>query len=306
MRGQGLIILGVAILIGLAAVFLANNYLGRVEQKQVTSPQGMVKVAVAAVPLDFGAQITPDKVRLVDWPAEALPEGTFSSVPQLLPMNHTRVALRPMTANEPILRSKISGEGGRAAISAVLDPTKRAIAVRVSDVAGVAGFVLPGDVVDVLVTRTPVAMNGNGGGQQITDILLQKIRVIAIDQEANDNADKPAIGRTATLEVSQVDAQKLALAQTVGQLSLALVNPAAETSPTVETVSTEDLRDGAYVGGYADRAPRYQPPPIAYGGPPAMPRGGAPKPPAPNPDLMVTVVRGTTNSSYEVGRYVRH
>jgi len=299
MRGQGLIILGVAILIGLAAVFLANSYLGRVEQQQTSSPQGTVKVAVASVPLDFGVPITPDKVRLVDWPANSLPEGTFSSIPQLLPMNHTRVALRPMAANEPILRSKISGEGGRAAISAVLDPTKRAVAVRLSDVAGVGGFVLPGDVVDVLVTRTP--MNPNGNSQQITDVLLQKVRVIAIDQDASDSTDKPAIGKTATLEVAQVDAQKLALAQQVGQLSLALVNPASETSPTVETVSTDDLRDGAYVGGYSDGAPRYQPPPL-LSAPPAGPRA-APRKPA-NPDLTVMIVRGTTNSSYEVGRYV--
>jgi len=299
MRGQGLIILGVAILIGLAAVFLANSYLGRVEQQQTTTTQGMVKVAVASVPLDFGTPITPDKVRLVDWPAGSLPEGTFSSIPQLLPMNHTRVALRPMAANEPILRSKISGEGGRAAISAVLDPTKRAVAVRVSDVAGVAGFVLPGDVVDVLITRTP--MVANGASQQITDILLQKVRVIAIDQDASDNTDKPAIGKTATLEVAQVDAQKLALAQQVGQLSLALVNPASETSPTVETVSTDDLRDGAYVGGYSDGAPRFQPPPL-LSAPPAGPRA-PPRKPA-NPDLTVMIVRGTKDSSYEVGRYV--
>jgi len=291
--------LGVAILIGLAAVFLANSYLGRVEQQQTTTAQGMVKVAVASVPLDFGTPITPDKVRLVDWPASSLPEGTFSSIPQLLPMNHTRVALRPMAANEPILRSKISGEGGRAAISAVLDPTKRAVAVRLSDVAGVGGFVLPGDVVDVLVTRTP--MNPNGNSQQITDILLQKVRVIAIDQDASDSTDKPAIGKTATLEVAQVDAQKLALAQQVGQLSLALVNPASETSPTVETVSTNDLRDGAYVGGYSDGAPRFQPPPL-LSAPPAGPRA-PPRKPA-NPDLTVMIVRGTKDSSYEVGRYV--
>ena len=299
MRGQGLIILGVAILIGLAAVFLANSYLGRVEQQQTSSPQGTVKVAVASVPLDFGTPITPDKIRMVDWPTGSLPEGTFSSIPQLLPMNHTRVALRPMAANEPILRSKISGEGGRAAISAVLDPTKRAVAVRLSDVAGVGGFVLPGDVVDVLVTRTP--MNPNGNSQQITDVLLQKVRVIAIDQDASDSTDKPAIGKTATLEVAQVDAQKLALAQQVGQLSLALVNPASETSPTVETVSTDDLRDGAYVGGYSDGAPRYQPPPL-LAAPPGGPRA-APRKPA-NPDLTVMIVRGTKDSSYEVGRYV--
>ncbi|WEK42513.1 MAG: Flp pilus assembly protein CpaB [Candidatus Sphingomonas colombiensis] len=290
--------MGVAILLGFAAVFLANSYLGRVEQRQANSPQGTVKVAVARVPLEFGAQITADKVRLVDWPAEALPVGTFTSLPQLLPMNHTRVVLRPMTANEPILRSKISGEGGRAAISAVLSPDKRAVAVRVGDVAGVGGFVLPGDVVDVLVTRTPTGPNS--GGRQITDVLLQKVRVIAVDQDANDNSDKPAIGKTATLEVAQVDAQKLALAQQVGQLSLALANPAADVTPVVGTVSTEDLRDGAFVAGVADARPRYQPRPVVYTRPPRVAR-----PAAPNPDLAtITVVRGTKDSSYEVGSYV--
>lgn len=299
MRGQGLIILGVAILVGLAAVFLANSYLGRVEERQATTPKGMAKVAVARVPLEFGTVITPDKIALIDLPMDTLPQGTFSSVSQLLPMNRTRVALRPMAVNEPILRSKISGEGGRAAISAVLKPDMRAAAVRVGDVAGVGGFVLPGDVVDVLVTRTPP--NANGAGQ-ITDILLQKIRVIAIDQDASDSADKPVIGKTATLEVSQVDAQKLALAQQVGQISLVLANPSAVTSPTVETVSVEDLRDGAYVGGYSDKAPIYQPMTWPAAAPPRrIARSTAP---APSGDSStVLIVRGTKDSSYEVRHY---
>lgn len=303
MRGQGLIILGVAILVGLAAVFLANSYLGRVEERQATTPRGMAKVAVARVPLEFGTVITPDKITLIDLPMDTLPLGTFSSVSQLLPMNRNRVALRPMAVNEPILRSKISGEGGRAAISAVLKPDMRAAAVRVGDVAGVGGFVLPGDVVDVLVTRTPP--NANGGGQ-ITDILLQKIRVIAIDQEASDSADKPVIGKTATLEVAQVDAQKLALAQQVGQISLVLANPSAVTSPTVETVSVDDLRDGAYVGGYSDGAPTYQPP-MAWSAAPPPPRRTRSIAPAPSADSStVLIVRGTKDSSYEVRHYGAH
>jgi pilus assembly protein CpaB len=302
MRGQSLIILGVAILIGLAAVFLANSYLGRVEQQQATVPQGMVKVAVARVPLDFGVPITADKVRLVDWPRESLPEGTFSSIPMLLPMGHGRVALRPIQVNEPILRSKLSGEGGRATISAVLKPDMRAAAVRVSDVAGVAGFILPGDTVDVLVTRTLTGGTGNGG--QITDVLLQKVRVIAIDQDASNNADKPVIGKTATLEVRQVDSQKLALAQQVGSLSLVLTNVAAEASPTVETVGVDDLRDGAYVGGYNDHAPSYRPEPVSYA--PAAPLRRPARRPARAASATtstVQVVRGTKDSSYEVGHY---
>lgn len=301
MRSQSLIILVAAILFGLLAVFVANAYLGRVEQKQATAAQGTTKVAVARVPLEFGTPVTPDKVKLVDWPTDALPDGTFGSIALLTPMGKTHVALRPIQPNEPILRSKLSGEGGRAAISAVLKPGMRAASVRVNDVAGVAGFVLPGDTVDVLITRTPIDPQANG--QQITDVLLQKQRVIAIDQDANDNSDKPSIGKTATLEVSQVDAQKLALAQQVGTLSLVLRNAEGETSPTVETVSVEDLRDGAHVGGYSSRAyiPGPAPAPrVRYFRRAAPAAAAAPKPSLPT----VEIVRGTKNSSYEVGRYV--
>ncbi|MCP3729537.1 Flp pilus assembly protein CpaB [Sphingomonas sp. MG17] len=300
MRSQSIIILAIAVVIGLAAVFLANSYLGRVEQTQAQTAQGTRKVAVARVPIDFGAQITPDKVKLIDWPAESIPAGAFHSIEQLLPMGKARVALRPMLTDEPILRPKLAGEGGRATISAVLKPGMRAAAVRVNDVAGVAGFVLPGDVVDVLVTRSPADMSGGGG--QITDVLLQKVRVIAIDQDANDNTDKPVIGKTATLEVTQLDSQKLALAQQVGTLSLVLGTVAGDTNPSVETVSVEDLRDGAFVGGYS--APR----PVAFrpSGPasPPPPRAAAPRQRAAAPlGSEIQVVRGTENKSYEVGRY---
>jgi len=298
MRAQSLIILGVAVLIGLAAVFLANNYLGKVEQKQATAPQGMVKVAVARVPLDFGAQLTPDKVKLVDWPASSIPPGTFASINQVAPAGTSRVALRRIEVGEPILRSKLSGAGGRASIAAVLQPDMRAAAVRVSDVSGVAGFVLPGDTVDVLVTRR--LTDQEGSAQDVTDVLLQKVRVLAIDQDASDSTDKPTLGKTATLEVSQVDAQKLALAQQVGTLGLVLANPAAEPSPAVETVSVEDLRDGAYVGDLTrPRAVRTMP--VSYDPPP---RRWRPAPPRPSVSTStVQIVRGTKDMSYEVGHY---
>jgi len=298
MRSQSLIILAVAVLIGLAAVFLANAYLGRIEQKQAQSVEGTTKVVVARVPLEFGVPVTADKVRLVDWPLGSLPDGAFNSIEQLTPMGKSHVALRPIQVNEPILKSKLSGEGGRATISAVLRPDMRAATVRVNDVAGVAGFVLPGDTVDVLITRTPTDPQGNGA--QITDVLLQKVRVIAIDQDANDNSNKPVISKTATLEVSQVDSQKLALAQQIGTLSLVLRNAEGEVNPVVETVSVEDLRDGAYVG-------RYSPPPTRSYVPRARVIRRAAPPAATAPTTTtVQVVRGTRDSSYEVGRYVRY
>ena len=295
LQGRSLIILAVAVLLGICAVIIANSYLGGVQQQaqQADAGKGMVKIAVARSPLEFGTPVTPDKVRFVDWPSWSVPEGSFNSTEQLFPAGKTHVVLRPMAANEPILSSKLSGEGGRATLAALLRPDMRAFAVRVSDATGVAGFVLPGDVVDVLVTRSA----GTDNAQQITDVLLQNIRVVAIDQDASDDKSDPKVGKTATLEVSQTDAQKLALAQQVGSLSLALKKAADDPRPLVETVATDDLRDRAYAGGFSSPGPA---PSIAA--PLHRVRYGfvAPR----RKPLTVEVVRGVTSKDYEVGRYV--
>lgn len=297
---RSLIILGLAVLLGLAAVFIANSYLSREEKRQAEVPQGMAKVVVARVPLPFGTPITADNIRVVDWPRDSVPAGSFHAPLQLTSVGKARVVIRPMEANEPILASKLSGEGGRATISAVLEPDMRAAAIRVGDVAAVGGFVMPGDTVDVLVTRQlsdPV----DGSTGQVTDVLLQAIRVLAIDQNANDTSKDPQIGKTATLEVSQVDAQKLTLAQAVGTLTLVLRNVADKPNPAVQTVSVEDLRDGAYVGGYSSPA-RYAP--ASYSPPPRWrPVRRRPKGPALPATATVEIVRGTKGMSYEVKRY---
>ena len=297
---RSLIILGLAILLGLAAVFIANSYLSREEKRQAEVPQGMAKVVVARVPLPFGTPITAENIRVVDWPRESLPDGTFHAPLQLTSLGKARVVIRPMEANEPILASKLSGEGGRATISATLKPNMRATAVRVSDVAAVGGFVMPGDTVDVLVTRQ--VTDSIGGAAQVTDVLLQAVQVIAIDQNANDTSKDPQIGKTATLEVTQIDAQKLTLAQTVGALTLVLRNVADQTSPAVETVSVEDLRDGAYVGGYAGPAPRVTQ--ASYTPSPSWrPVRRRPKTSVLAATATVEVVRGTKGTNYEVKRY---
>lgn len=291
-QGRSFIILAVAVLLGICAVIVANAYMGGVEnqQKQEITGKGMVRIAVANAPLDFGTPISSEKVRFIDWPSWSVPEGAFTSTEQLFPAGKTHVVLRPMAVNEPILASKLTGEGGRATLAAVLRPGMRAFAVRVSDASGVGGFALPGDVVDVLITRQPPGDNA----AQITDILLQNIRVIAIDQNAKDDKSDPIVGKTATLEVNQVEAQKLALAQQVGALSLALKKADDEAKPLVETVGIDDLRDGAYAGSYSSAAPAAAPiHRVRYGF--TAPRR---KP------MTVEVVRGVASKDYEVGRYV--
>ena len=264
-----LIALGVAIVLGLAAVFLANSYIGGKERQAYQG--STTKVAVAQVPLAYGTDITPDKVRFVDYPNSSIPPGAFTNAAQLMPQGQKRVALMPISVNEPILPGKISGAGQGASIAALLPDGMRAATVRINDISGVAGFVQPNDSVDVLITRTM----GGDQASQATDVLLQNIRVLAIDQQAKNADGTPKVGRAATLEVNPVDAQKLALAQQVGDLSLVLRKPGEQNNPVVETVSMNDLRYNMYGGA------RY-PAPAVVGTFAAATPAPAPKPrPAP-------------------------
>ncbi|HEX6740886.1 MAG TPA: Flp pilus assembly protein CpaB, partial [Sphingomicrobium sp.] len=199
---QTMIALAAAILLGLIAVFVANAYLtGREKQVALT---GTTKVAVAAVPMAYGTDITPDKVKFVDYPTASIPPGAFADTAQLLPEGKQRFALMTIAINEPVLASKISGAGQGASISSLLATGMRAATVRIDDVSGVAGFVQPNDTVDVLITRTQAG--GSSGDSQVTDVLLQNVRVLAIDQEAKNADGTPKLARSATFEVSPLDA----------------------------------------------------------------------------------------------------
>ena len=298
LRRQSLIALGIAVVLGLLAVFLVNTFLIAKDSQTDQAPTGTTKVAVALVPLDYGVEVTPEKVRFVDYPTASLPPGTFRSQAELLPMGKTRLALRPIQINQPLLSADLTGEGQGASIAALLPDGQRAAAVRINDVSGVAGFVRPNDSVDVLITR-------DATGAQITDVLLQNIRVIAMDQDAKSANGQPAVARTATLEVNPLEAQKLALGQQIGQLSLVLRKPGAEQdNPLVETVSLDDLRYSAYGGA---RYPAAVPTaavarPVVVVRP--VVRRHAPVRPAPPPN-SVEVLRGVTSSKYEVGGYGR-
>ena len=301
MRRQTLIALGIAVVLGLFAVYLANVFLTQTEQKAVVTPTGMTKVAVAAVPLDYGVELTPDKVRFADYPAASVPPGSFRNISELLPGGKRRVALRPMLVNEPILATKISGEGQGASIAALLPDGKRAAAVRINDVSGVAGFVQPNDSVDVLITRQVAGAED----AQLTDVLLQNVRVIATDQDAKGADGKPTLAKTATLEVDPIDAQKLALAQQIGQLSLVLRKPGEEqNNPVIETVSLQDLRYSLYGGGTRYPAAAGSQAQVRRVATPRVARRTAPARTPPQPRTnSVQIVRGTEGNSYEVGDY---
>jgi pilus assembly protein CpaB len=300
MRRQTVIALAVAIVLGLFAVLFANAYIGRTDQKLAQVNQGMTKVAVAAIPLDYGTDITPDKVKFVDYPSASLPAGVFSNYNQLAPAGKRRVVLRPIALNEPILPTKLAGEGLGPSIAYLLPDGMRAAAVRINDVSGVAGFIQPMDTVDVLITRSLPENN-----RQVTDVLLQAVKVIAIDQNATGADGKPVVAKTATLEVNPMDAQKIALAQNVGSLSLVLRKPGEQQDAgRVATVSMNDLRYSYYgtapaASQPAQVTPAAAPRRVVVRRPAPVVRSAPPRP-ATN---SVEVVRGTTGSNYEVGGY---
>ena len=208
---RGLMMILVALVAGIAAVVLAGRWLST-QTNLATN-----KVAVAAVDLGIGQQIAPEQVRMVDWPAGSVPAGAFTKAEAL----DGRVAKVNVLRDEPVLESKLAPVGTKGGLSAVIAEGKRAITVRVNDVIGVAGFALPGNYVDVLVSTKDERKSQD---ENVSKIVLERILVLAVAQEASRDETKPKVVNAVTLEVTPEQAEKLDLARSVGQLSLVLRN----------------------------------------------------------------------------------
>ena len=229
-----------ALIFGAAAVFLARQYLLTQRAAPGVTVAGNVStVVVAAKDLAFGTRLTADDLKEVNWPADSLPQGAFPTKDKLLASSP--VVIRRLAANEPVLPSKLSGPTARTSLSSQIGDSLRAVSVRVNDVVGVAGFILPGDRVDVMVTREIDKEH------RITDIVLQNTKVIGIDQNADEDASGTHVVKSVTLEVTPDQAQQLVLAGSVGELGLALRNYLDVNSIPVRTVTVADLRYGGPV-----------------------------------------------------------
>ncbi len=253
MRSSTIIMIAVAAVFGLLAVYVAQSWLAAQSEARLrsleaskTKPTATVTLVVASRQLRFGNEVTAASLRELPWPAEALPLGAFRSIKELL-AHGRRVVLTAIEANEPVLASKITGQGERATLSAMIGEGHKAMTIRVNDVDGVAGFVLPGDRVDVMLSRTIEK------GVAVNDVVLKNVKVLAIDQLADERADKPSVAKAVTLEVDIAGAQKLALASQIGTLALALRKAGdAEPTPTRPitvtdlTSKTSDVDDGGH------------------------------------------------------------
>lgn len=209
-------LLGIAVAGGSA--YGAREYLRQTAATAATDPtNGLVTAIVAGRDIEFGQPIQPQMLQIISWPREALPVGAFTDLDALLPQNGglPRRAKDNMAQGELILAAKVSDFGEKVTIVQTLGENTRAMSIRVDAVTGVGGFVTPGDTVDIVLTQ--------GGGEELRAItIMQNIRVIGVDQLANEQENAPVVARTVTVEVTPEDSQKLALAQSAGTLSLTL------------------------------------------------------------------------------------
>lgn len=235
--------LGASAVLGLGALVVAKAVLpngqGKGAHGAVASPG--VPVVLAAGPIPYGTKLQPKDLTVVQLPQSAAPQGAYSTVAQVLKADSggAPVALVAMSPHEAVLADKLSGAGARPTLAAAISEGMRAYTIGVTEVAGGGGHILPGDHVDVVLTRG-VDVDSQTK-KLVTDIVIQNVKVLGMDLNADPSSTKAAVAHTATLEVSVDDAERLALAAQTGSLSLALRRAGSAEMLPVRAVLASDL-----------------------------------------------------------------
>ncbi len=244
------LVFGFVLLLGLGlagfAVYMAKGYIEaneaelareRANRSQIVPT---AEVFVTARAIRYGDKLTKEDVKKVRWPLEGIPEGAFTEEETLFPPGQDpRTVLRAMEPGEALMSVKLTQPGQDAGVGSKLSPGMRAFAIRVDVASGVSGFLRPGDRVDVYWTGT--AASASGGAREITKLIQPAIKVIAIDQSADEDRSAPSVARTVTVEVSPVEVAKLAQAQATGRLQLSLVGASEEGTYEAVEVNQREL-----------------------------------------------------------------
>jgi pilus assembly protein CpaB len=265
-KGKIIPMLGLAVVFGGLSIYAADSWIKSqtrdLETVASVTPTPTApaivtkKVVVAKANLKFGTVLTADNLVEIDWPQDTVPSGVVTSIADLM-SDGKRLVLSAFAQNEPVLLSKLSGKNGRASLSNLLEPGKRAVTVRIDDITGVAGFVTAGDRVDVFLTRQKTKIiDTKEGRSSITndefasEVVLQNVKVLTLDQNADETNVTNMVAKSVTFEVSSQDAQKVALAQQSGTLYL-MLRAAAD---AVTGATTDD----ASMFNMADNGPQYR------------------------------------------------
>lgn len=214
-NGKALLLLAVAILFGTGASVFANNWLK--QQAGLVAENNTVAttpVVVASTEIQYAQSIEPIHLKIIQWPSDSVPESSIQDIEEVV----GNVANQKILSGEPILSERIVESVAGSTLSSLIAPNKRAITLRVNDVVGVAGFLLPGNHVDVLGTRMV-------DKRAISRTVLQNLKVLAVDQTANSDKDEPVVVRAVTLEANLRESLDLVQATEEGSIQLVLRNP---------------------------------------------------------------------------------
>ncbi|ADE14570.1 Flp pilus assembly protein CpaB [Nitrosococcus halophilus Nc 4] len=218
-KRKSLMLFFIAIVLGTGATWMANQWLQDRMQPgpvEVVAPE-TAPVVVAALEIPFGQKIETMHLKVISWPADNMPEGIFHETSAV----EGRVASQKIYPGEPIMKDRAVEQLGGSTLSAIVPRDKRAVTVRVNDVIGVAGFLLPGNQVDVLSSRK---IDRSQNKVQI-ETILQNLKVLAVDQTASQDKNQPLVVRAVTLEADPKQAEKLFKATEEGTIQLVLRNP---------------------------------------------------------------------------------
>ncbi len=240
------LVFGLVLLVGVGlaggAVYMARDFFAQ-QQAQLAEAEA-AKLAIVPTSdvmvvnkqMRYGQKLTTKDVKIVRWPTAAVPNGAFTSAEELFPKGgeEQRSVLRTMEPDEAILSMKVTGPGEDAGVSSRLSPGKRAFTIKTDVTSGVSGFLRPGDRVDVYWT-------GSLSGGNFTQLIHANVRLIAINQSADEDNNNPVVARTVTVEVNPTEVAKLAQAQATGRLSLSLVGADDQVVSNEVSVNQRDL-----------------------------------------------------------------
>jgi pilus assembly protein CpaB len=275
-RVRVFLVLALAVTAGGVFAYGTYNYVQKLPRGTVSTPTK--PVVVAATDLDVGAELTRDSVRVIDWPANSVPAAAFNDTKDVI----GRGLILPVIQNEPIMPMKLASPEAGAGLPPAIPPGLRAVSVRVNEVIGVAGYVLPGTRVDVLATVNPTDQHGD-----ITSkVILTNVQVLAAGTKIERDVDrnKPIPVTVVTLLVAPEESERLTLAASEGKIQLALRNPLDKATP-----NTPGIRPAALLGfGTAPRAAAARTRVAAA----ALKPEQAVAAPAPPEGAMVEIIRG--------------
>jgi pilus assembly protein CpaB len=214
MKSRTLLLIALSVILGLGAAFLANNWLNT--RLNAGPDDNMSDVVVATVEIPFGQMIEAQQVTLVRMPKGTVPDDAFDATDKVA----GKIATFAMLKGDIVRGARLAEHLGGSTLASLIESEKRAISVRVDDVVGVGGFLLPGNRVDVLATKR-IGSNSNA----VSETILEDLRVLAVDQTASTDKTQPVVVRAVTLEMTSEEAEILVKAQLEGKLQLALRNP---------------------------------------------------------------------------------